>query len=72
MTHITAKYRPVSKSQLEKALNVCTSTLQYYLNTLYYTDLAALGYRKSCKVLNPQCVRFLCDKLCIEVEEFKT
>jgi|GEM_PF-2080757 len=46
--------KSISKSELASAMSISQSTLRYYLNVLWYSDLKNEGYYKSQKILSPK------------------
>jgi hypothetical protein len=57
--------RLVSKKELRIQSGLSATAFRYYLNVRYRDELAALGYRKTQKILSPAQYRFLRDKLVI-------
>lgn len=60
-------YRALYKKELAAYANVSPKTLRRWLNHLYFSELQELGYVKTDNVLTPIVVKFLCEKLCIEI-----
>jgi len=46
--------KSISKSELASAMSISQSTLRYYLNNLWYSDLKKEGYQKRQKILSPK------------------
>jgi hypothetical protein len=57
--------RLVSKKELRIRSGLSETAFRHYLNVRYIDDLAAMGYRKSQKILSPAQYRFLTDRLVI-------
>ncbi len=57
-----------SKKELANYAGVSIKTLTNWLQP-FLPDLIAMGYRQGQKVLPPNVVLWICDKLCIDVEE---
>ncbi len=57
-----------SKQELADSAGVSLRTLRNWLQP-YLPELIAMGYRQSQKILPPNIVAWICDKLCIDMEE---
>lgn len=53
----------LSKKELRLTLNISKSTLSNYLNIIYYNELVALGYSKKNRLLSPNIIKYLKNKL---------
>lgn len=58
-------YRCITKSELAAKCGISCSTLQTWLNRRYYDELKKLGYEKKHRILRPNLVKFLFEKLVI-------
>ena len=67
MTTYRCKYPPLRKGELAELLNISASTLARWLNSKYYEELEKLGYQKKNITLEPELVKYLCEKLSIEL-----
>ena len=54
------------KSELAAYAGVCTKTLRRWMEP-YQKELAELGVRHKDQILNPKAIKFLCEKLSIDV-----
>jgi len=54
------------KSELAAYAGVCTKTLRRWMEP-YQKELAELGVRQKDQILNPKALKFLCEKLSIDV-----
>jgi hypothetical protein len=57
--------RLVSKKELRIRSGLSATAFRLYLNARYLDELAAMGYRKTQKILSPAQYRFLVDRLVI-------
>ena len=57
-----------SKSQLAEMAGVSVDTLREWMKP-FRQDLEAMGLRQNARVLPPNIVKFLAEKLCIDVED---
>jgi len=62
-------YRSLYKKELAGYANVSPKTLRRWLNQLYFNEISPLGYVKTEPVLTPVVVKYLCEKLCIEISD---
>jgi hypothetical protein len=51
--------KPKTKSQLAAYMTLSSGKLQKILNEVYFEELEALGYCKTCKILSPKIVKFV-------------
>ena len=51
------------KYEVAKMLQISVKTLSAYLNTMYYSDLSVLGYKKRQKKLTPKQLNYLVEKI---------
>lgn len=51
------------KYEVAKMLQISVKTLSIYLNTMYYSDLSVLGYKKRQKKLTPKQLNYLVEKI---------
>lgn len=58
--------KAMSKQELASAAGISVDTLRRWLAP-YSEELAALGYQPKMRVLPPRIVRFISEKLCIDV-----
>ncbi|AXT51347.1 DUF4248 domain-containing protein [Aquimarina sp. BL5] len=56
------KLRAYYKHELAALYNVCTKTFSSWIHT-YLEELQKFGYKKSTKLLRPEVVRFLFERL---------
>lgn len=59
----------LSKKEICQLLNVSDTTLRNYLNRRYFSELSLLGYRKNQKLLMPNQIIFLREKIGLETDE---
>jgi hypothetical protein len=59
------KYKAMGKNELAELLGISPSTLREWLNKLYFAEIEPLGYCKSDKLLKPNIVKYLSEKLII-------
>ena len=57
-----------SKSQLAEMAGVSVDTLREWMKP-FRQDLETMGLRQNARVLPPNIVKFLAEKLCIDVED---
>ncbi len=57
-----AKVKAYYKYELAALYNVCTKTFSSWIN-IYLEELKQFGYQKSTKLLRPEVVRFLFERL---------
>ncbi|MDR0691575.1 MAG: DUF4248 domain-containing protein [Prevotellaceae bacterium] len=57
--------RLISKKELRIRSGLSETTFRKYLNVRYFSELSAMGYRKTQKIFSPEQTRFLVDKLVI-------
>ena len=62
------KMKAKSKSQLAEMAGVSVDTLREWMKP-FRQDLEAMGLRQNARVLPPNIVKFLAEKLCIDVED---
>ena len=60
--------KAMSKSELAYKAGVCVDTLRVWMKP-YMRELTAMGLRPGMRVLPPNIVRFLAEKLCIDIED---
>ncbi len=65
---IKLKYKPITKKELCNVLDVSSFTLAFWLNKRYFKELQKLGYEKKQKIIMPEQLKFLANKLIFEVE----
>mgnify|MGYP002624184766 CR=1 FL=1 len=58
--------KAMSKQEIAAAAGVSIDTLRRWLEP-YQSELEQLGYQSKMRVLPPRLVRFICEKLCIDV-----
>lgn len=59
----------MTKSEYADKLQVSRQTLAKWLNVYFYADLIKLNYRKTQKILFPNQIKFLNEKLCYYQED---
>lgn len=59
-------YKSMYKYELAQAAGVSVATFRRWINT-DREALARLGFKKNCQLLNPACVKYLCEKYVIEI-----
>ena len=59
----------LSKKQICQYLNVSDTTLRYYLNRRYFSELSLLGYQKNQKLLTPCQINYLREKIGLQTDE---
>ncbi|WP_241507314.1 DUF4248 domain-containing protein [Aquimarina sediminis] len=57
------KIKAYYKYELAALYEVCTKTFSSWINTSYLEELKQFGYKKSTKLLRPEVVRFLFERL---------
>lgn len=62
-------YKALTKCELAQHAGVSLKVLGRWLNVHYYEELIPLGYSKNDVTLKPNIVKYLCDKLCIIIDE---
>lgn len=61
--------KAMSKQQLADAAGVSVKVLMSWCRP-YQNKLAAMGLKPKDRVLRPQVVKFIAEKLCIDVEDY--
>ena len=56
------KIKPYYKYELARMYNVCTKTFSTWIH-MYFDDLRQFGYTRHTKLLRPEIVRFLFERL---------
>ncbi|WP_010182651.1 DUF4248 domain-containing protein [Aquimarina agarilytica] len=56
------KVKAYYKSELAKMYNVCSKTFANWIH-IYLEELTAFGYKKTTKLLRPEVVRFIFERL---------
>lgn len=60
------KYKAMYKYELAQAAGVSVGTFRRWIRT-DRKELERLGFKKKCQLLNPACVKYLCEKYVIEI-----
>ncbi len=60
------KYKAMYKYELAQAAGVSVGTFRRWIRT-DRKELERLGFKKNCQLLNPACVKYLCEKYVIEI-----
>ncbi len=57
----------LTKKEFAIIMGISSSTLQRWLNRMYYDELVPLGYVKEERILKPKVLAWLCNHLAVEL-----
>lgn len=63
------KFPSMLKSELADIIGVSRQTLGNWLNGRYFNELEKLGYTKNLRILEPNIIAYLSEKLCFDLKD---